>query len=675
MSDLNDALFRIDPTEGLLLYVQDIKPYHSKVLDILVEYVYTEPMTIAMLDRTKLAIGLPVIVEDDPLRSPQVPFVYSRGYGYVWSPYSSTMVGGLPQGTVLEAQGPLSIEAAVSGTTVTLTPDPSGYTFTVGQQVTLTTTGTFPPVASGDPISQGGTYYVASSAGVTITLARTSGGVAINFSGPGTGTLSVVPINLPVNSFLVTIPTPVQYDIVVASTTRNQFVFGTPFTTYSVNTSLYRWVVTGDVTIAPYSLTTGQKIYVNSNTDINANGEYTVSTVTYNGGTGRSTITVNEPISLSATATGQVYIPVSPDDTPYWPAGSAVEMTTSGTMPFPVQQSTLYYFVPTTTVGVFNLSTRRYPAAYSDIVNVLSMGSGTLRVEKVEPFVPGELVRVSGTYQGVNDGIYLTSSVVPEGDDFRIYVREHVPLTTPVGQTTDGIMSFVGDFGDPVGQLIEGPRLLTSTNFHERIRFDFGPPPLAAYILDTFAGTGNLSTHVADSGHTWSVFQLVDSLDELILTGAGQLVTADTDIWARANWAPPAAPATFYVEAEVFVKSHPGSGSPYFRMFAKESNLTNFYGPFVDIAPNLATGKIQVSLRTGDSVANTLYQVDTVNVNSTVVVRMEIVNQNQVRLYVDNTLLHTTATVSWPTFAFVGFNFRTPAGDPTQFMLERFLAD
>jgi hypothetical protein len=32
----------INPTQGLVDYVGDVKPYHSKILDVLVEYVYTE---------------------------------------------------------------------------------------------------------------------------------------------------------------------------------------------------------------------------------------------------------------------------------------------------------------------------------------------------------------------------------------------------------------------------------------------------------------------------------------------------------------------------------------------------------------------------------------------------------------------------------------------------------
>lgn len=58
MSNFTNSLFRIDPTEGLLQYVQSIKPYHSKVLDVFVEYVYGETIAVNMLDSNRVEIGL-----------------------------------------------------------------------------------------------------------------------------------------------------------------------------------------------------------------------------------------------------------------------------------------------------------------------------------------------------------------------------------------------------------------------------------------------------------------------------------------------------------------------------------------------------------------------------------------------------------------------------------------
>ena len=43
----------IDPTQGLIDYVNAVKPYHSKILDVLVEYVYTEAITVNVQERWK----------------------------------------------------------------------------------------------------------------------------------------------------------------------------------------------------------------------------------------------------------------------------------------------------------------------------------------------------------------------------------------------------------------------------------------------------------------------------------------------------------------------------------------------------------------------------------------------------------------------------------------------
>jgi hypothetical protein len=44
------TLTAINPTEGLVQYVQSVKPYHTKILEVLVEYVYTDPITVVVQD-------------------------------------------------------------------------------------------------------------------------------------------------------------------------------------------------------------------------------------------------------------------------------------------------------------------------------------------------------------------------------------------------------------------------------------------------------------------------------------------------------------------------------------------------------------------------------------------------------------------------------------------------
>lgn len=98
MADLTSALFRIDPTEGLIEYVQAIKPYHTKVLEVLVEYVYTEQINATVLDRWTSRIGLARTNVDvgyfDEFATPpwtmqvsnaRADVIYACGYGHKWS--------------------------------------------------------------------------------------------------------------------------------------------------------------------------------------------------------------------------------------------------------------------------------------------------------------------------------------------------------------------------------------------------------------------------------------------------------------------------------------------------------------------------------------------------------------------------------------------------------------
>jgi hypothetical protein len=90
------SLFRIDPTEGLVQYVKAIKPYHTKILDVLVEYVYAEDVNITITD------ALSWVME---FRRPDVDTVYSCGYSSVWDPVLTPTTPDNPLAlmTILEA--------------------------------------------------------------------------------------------------------------------------------------------------------------------------------------------------------------------------------------------------------------------------------------------------------------------------------------------------------------------------------------------------------------------------------------------------------------------------------------------------------------------------------------------------------------------------------------------
>lgn len=662
---LSQALFRIDPTEGLLQYVQEVKPYHSKVLDVFVEYVYAEKLATQIKDKAKLDLTMVGANSD-------VPVTYSCGYGFVWNPYSDAGGDDLPQATIIKAQGPINIVATptVSSQILVTTPDVSGFTFTVDQPVVLRTTGNYP--AATRTLGPGITYYVLSVSGTSLRISDQIGGPPIAYTSAGTGTLTVHPQNLPYNSFLVGLSGATPRDIVVADLTKNQLVMATPYPITAANGGAKQVTVTGNLVSGSQVLTAGDTVYINGNSNAAANGKVTVASATISGS---STIVVfNEPISLLTAGNGRLNVPIGADVVPYWPAGAAVDIQSTGGFPSPVNSTTTYYFNPTTTFGLFNLAKTRYPQKATDIVDLTTLGADQLTVTRTEPFVPGDSVIVSGSYNGINDRAYTINGVAAEGSDYRLTVLETVSQTTPVGLSTDGQMLYTGSFGDAYCAVASAPDLYTAAFFSERIQFDFGPAAALAYLLDTFSGTGDLSTHTVDSGHIWTVFQLADSLSEMILTGSGTVTTADTDIWVRSNWAAPSN-GNFYVEVDLNVKAAPSSGDPYFRMFAKESNLTSFHGPQVDIYPDLATGKIMLLVADTDGTTNHTQVINSfVSVDQQITVKLQVIGGHQFRVYINNNLAYTSATLTYPSLTFTGFNFRVPAGDPTQFGLSRITA-
>lgn len=73
------GLVTIDPISGLINYVLDIKPYHTKVFETLVEYVYTDYVNVNVVDRNVLTIDIvqadalnPTINEDSNLAVPSI---------------------------------------------------------------------------------------------------------------------------------------------------------------------------------------------------------------------------------------------------------------------------------------------------------------------------------------------------------------------------------------------------------------------------------------------------------------------------------------------------------------------------------------------------------------------------------------------------------------------------
>lgn len=87
---------QIDPTNGLIAYVQAIKPYHSKILDVLVEYVVNDTVSATVTDKFELTI-----IEHEPTGD----VIHACGFGFVWDPYGDTPSEQLPYASILSIEG------------------------------------------------------------------------------------------------------------------------------------------------------------------------------------------------------------------------------------------------------------------------------------------------------------------------------------------------------------------------------------------------------------------------------------------------------------------------------------------------------------------------------------------------------------------------------------------
>lgn len=67
---LINALFRIDPTQGFVEYVQTVKPYHTKIVETLVEFVWTEAINVSVIENWDWEINI---------TTPPIPTTYDCG--------------------------------------------------------------------------------------------------------------------------------------------------------------------------------------------------------------------------------------------------------------------------------------------------------------------------------------------------------------------------------------------------------------------------------------------------------------------------------------------------------------------------------------------------------------------------------------------------------------------
>lgn len=535
MADFTQALFRIDPTEGLVDYVSTVKPYHSKLMEVLVEYVYTEKIDATVGERWKWEMTFSEYGANTDV-------LYSCGYGYRWDAHGLSSPEAVPTSLIVSATGKFYIDVSttVGSANVAIVRNTTGHTLAVGDPIVFESDPSIPLGIEG-----GKTYFV-TAVTPNLQVSETPGGTPKVFI--DSVVTKIMPQGLPYNTFLVqpSLNTS-SYPCLVTSGVSNQLTFVDSYDLTGVDTVTDKWnfrvgtwvsgtgyaastttsvtllwngvgaapgagvdatanVVTdstgtivdvyitnpgtrtysvGHILVNPamfpgfeftvtipaltLPLVEDDVIHINGNTSPIANGKYTVDNVV------GSVVQVKENIPPLTDATGTMYVGQQFDVIPYWPSGTKVKVSALGDMPSPLSSAGTYYFIPSTTVGIFNLATKRYPLEIDDFIDIKTIGNQLL-IQRVEPFSPGDYVSVHSTHQYLNDGNYIISTVEPEGSNFRVGVLQSVPSTTPQPlPSSDGVMTLqTGAYDMPqYCPAVKTPGLYASTFIHENLQFTF----------------------------------------------------------------------------------------------------------------------------------------------------------------------------------------------------------
>lgn len=241
------SLFIADPTEGFVQYTQSVKPYHTKILEILVEYVYHEDISVSMTEKWRWNMDL---------TRPNFDVLPMCGYGVIWDNW--TTINDYSPVNIIQSVGDTPIEVVFyfdlsNPTHILVSNNPDGYVINVNDPVTFQTTGMLPTTATG-PMSPGLVYYVCSVDGSIIELSTTISSSPIVFVDGGTGTIKIHQENLKYNSFLVEQPVTPQFECTVSNPQANQLSFASSYNVVQVIRAIKTWIISGHVISAAYQL-------------------------------------------------------------------------------------------------------------------------------------------------------------------------------------------------------------------------------------------------------------------------------------------------------------------------------------------------------------------------------------------------------------------------------------
>lgn len=178
---------------------------------------------------------------------------------------------------------------------------------------------------------------------------------------------------------------------------------------------------------------------------------------------------------------------------PEWLPGFAVrvEANPGDTLPSPLNSSEIYYIVTDVPFGHFKLSKRRIPLSNADIINITDAGStsSTFIIRKAEYFYPGAEIVISGSTDGLNDGIYTVYRAWKEGSRVRVALMQ--PIAQPTYRNvpvpiTDGVVSYNAFGGWSAPQVCfpeKAPNLYTKGYIAEKLIMQFADDPNNPIIL------------------------------------------------------------------------------------------------------------------------------------------------------------------------------------------------
>lgn len=470
----------INPTEGFVEYIKDIKPFHTKILDVNIDQVFFDDIKVTIKDTSKLSISTNLA---------DIEVLRSCGWGVEWDPIRTTC--DYPTTRVIKSYGAVIFDVEISTDleSLTIVYNPDQYQLQVLDPISFRTSTTMPRLTVDTYLSPGIVYYITEIVDNQFKISTNPTLPPITFYDVGAGLLSVFPENLPYNTFDVEYESASMFSFVISDTFHHSGVFVNNYDIVDVYIGDKKWVLEGDYTS---NILPDNKIYVRNNLGLGANDEYTVVSVIYDNILNRTEIEVFEHISIRAEGNGQIGVSfnelsIAPVPTPhptnstkYWPTpswaiGTKVSVSSSASLPFPLESYGTYYYIPLKHLGTFVLSNTRYPLSLDDIIPISSFGSGILSINRAETFFPGATVKIDSSFASRNNGMYYVQQIEEYPTFVRLYVTQHINRITPSTKVYDGNVSIVSDGWDYpyYCPLIQADGLYTETFIHEHLSFQF----------------------------------------------------------------------------------------------------------------------------------------------------------------------------------------------------------